>query len=118
MSYSITRQQTNLYYEMFDGGRALFPLNPFDDHIQFLRDNNTIPKPTIEYGMEIGLIPCHSLGVDAAVSELESVGYNVIEAMHTIDHSAFTAALDDWNARAPAFLAKMRIRGCSDHFQV
>jgi hypothetical protein len=52
------------------------------------------------------------------VSELESVGYNVVEAMHTTDPSAFIAALDDWNARAPAFLGKMRIRGCSDHFQV
>jgi len=116
--FDITKQQSNLYYEMFDGGRALFPLNPFDRHIQFLRDNNTIPKPAIEYGMEIELIPRHSLGVDAAASELKSVGYNVIEAMYTIDPSALTAALDDWNARAPAFLAKMRIRGCSDHFQV
>jgi hypothetical protein len=68
--------------------------------------------------MEIGLIPHHSLGVDAAASELESVGYNVVEAMHTIDPSALIAALDDWNARPPAYLAKVRIRGCSDHFQV
>jgi hypothetical protein len=72
--FDITKQQSKLYYEMFDGGRALFPINPFDDHIQFLRGNNTIPKPAIEYGIEIGLIPHHPRGIDAAVIELESVG--------------------------------------------
>lgn len=115
--FDITKQQSNLYYEMFDGGRALFPSNPFDSHIHFLRDNNALPRPVLEYGMEIGFIPRHSSGIDAAASELGAFGYNVVDDMHTIDPSTIAAALDDWNARAPAFLEKITMRGVCDHFQ-
>jgi hypothetical protein len=115
--FNITKQQSNFYYEMFDGGRALFPSNPFDSHIRFLRDNNALPKPVLEYGIEVGLIPRHSLGIDAAASELEAFGYSVVDNMHAIEPSTIAAALNDWNARAPAFLEKITMRGVCDHFQ-
>jgi FRG domain len=115
--FEFTKQEADRCYEMFDGGRALFPSSPFDDHIEFLRGNDAIPKLAIEHGIEIGLIPRHSLGIDAAASELESVGYNVIEEMHTIDSNIMTAALDDWSERGPAFFDRIRFRGRCDHFQ-
>jgi hypothetical protein len=116
--FDVTEQQSKFYYEMFDGGRALFPSNLFDSHIRFLRDNNAIPKLIIEYGMEIGFLPHHPGGIDAAAGVLEAAGYRVLDEMHAIEPSVIAAALDDWNARAPAFLAKITMRGACDHFQV
>lgn len=109
--FNITEQQSKLYYEMFDGGRALLPSNPFDSHIRFLRDNDAIPKPVIEYGMKIGVLPRHPCGIDAAAGALEFAGYRVLDDMHAIEPSVIAAAADDWNARVPAFLEKITMRG-------
>lgn len=115
--FDITEQQSDFYFEMFDGGRALFPSNPFDSHIRFLRDNNVLPRPVLEYGMKVGFIPHHPFGIDAAASELEASGYSVIDDMRAIEPSMIAAALDDWSNRAPAFLKRITMRGICDHFQ-
>lgn len=112
--FDINKQQSELYYEMFEGGRTLFPSNPFDSHIRFLRDNNAIPKPVIECGMEIGFLPRHLGGIDAAAMTLESAGYRVIDEMHAIEPFEIAAAMDDWIVRAPAFFESIRMRGVCD----
>ena len=117
-TFDITERESNRYFEMFVGGQALFPPNSFDDHIQLLRDNNTIPKRTIEMGIENGWLPPHAVGIQAAARELQSVGYIVSAHPHTVQAEAIVAAASDWQQRKAGFLSRMRLRGLGDHLQV
>jgi hypothetical protein len=117
ITFDITERESNRYYEMFAGGQALFPSNPFDDHIQALRDSNSVPKPIIEIGIKRGWLPPHAVGIEEAARELRSVGYIVGDSLRTIPPEIVAAATSDWDQRKLGFLSRMQLRGASDHFQ-
>jgi len=114
-TFEITEEISSRYYRMFNSGRALFPLNPFDDHIDALRDNRTIPKSIIEYGIHIGLVPPHSSGIDAACDELRCAGYKIDEAVSEVPDAVISAAKADWEECEGKFRARIRVRGIADH---
>lgn len=71
----ITPALSQYYFEMFNGGKKLFPNNPFDEYIAALRTNKTLPFQALEFGIEKGLLPAHPKGVTGARNILMESGY-------------------------------------------
>ena len=73
----ITPALSRHYFEMFNGGKKLFPDNPFDEYIAALRTNRTLPLQALEFGIFQGLLPAHPNGVTGARNTLKAAGYAV-----------------------------------------
>lgn len=103
------------YFEMFDGGKQLFPSNPFDDHIAKLRTNGILPLQALEFGIENGLLPEHPEGVFGTRSALQSAGYIVKKCAIDIDESVIQAAEKEWAERKLDYFSRVRLRLVADH---
>jgi hypothetical protein len=111
----ITVGLSHRYFEMFDGGKTLFPANPFDDYIAHLRTNRTVPLQALEFGLEHGLLPTHPAGVSGAQKALMSAGYTVKDRAVEIDASVIHAAAEEWALRKADYFGRIRMRGVADH---
>ncbi|MDG4474733.1 FRG domain-containing protein [Thiovibrio frasassiensis] len=114
----ITPTLSRHYFEMFDGGKKLFPDNPFDGHIAALRTNRTLPLQALEFGIEQGLLPAHPEGVTGARNALKAAGYTVEYRAIDIDESVMQAAADEWAVRKLDYFSRIRIRGVADHMVI
>ena len=114
----ITPALSRHYFEMFGGGKKLFPDNPFDDHIAALRTNCTLPLQALQFGLEQGLLPAHPEGVIGARNRLRAAGYAVEDRAVDIDESVMQAAADEWAVRKFDYFSRIRMRGAVDHMVV
>jgi hypothetical protein len=114
----ITPALSRHYFELFDGGKKLFPCNPFDDHIATLRTNRILPLQALEFGIEQGLLPTHSEGVTGVRNSLKAAGYAVEDRTIDIDESVMQAAANDWAVRKLGYFSRIRMRGVADHMVI
>lgn len=114
----ITPTLSHHYFEMFDGGKKLFPDNPFDDYIAALRTNRTLPLQALEFGLGQGLLPEHPEGVTGARNALKAAGYAVEDRAVDIDESILQAAADEWAVRKLNYFSRIRMRGVADHMVI
>ncbi|NMM14298.1 MAG: FRG domain-containing protein [Rhodoferax sp.] len=114
----ITPALSRHYFDVFDGGKKLFPDNPFDDHIAALRTNRTLPLQALEFGIGQGLLPAHSAGVTGARRALRAAGYAVEDRAIDIDESVMRAAADEWAVRKMGYFSRIRIRLAADHLVI
>ena len=112
----ITPDLSKRYCERFNEGRTLFPVNAFDQHIQILRTNRTVPTSAIEFGMAHGWLPPHPQGIAGAVGALKAAGYSVTtNSGPDIDQSVLDAASLEWLLRRAGYFGRVRMRGVCDH---
>ena len=114
----ITPTLSHHYFEMFDGGKKLFPDNAFDDYIAALRTNRTLPLQALEFGLGQGLLPEHPEGVTGARNALKAAGYAVEDRAVDIDESIVQAAADEWAVRKLNYFSRIRMRGVADHMVI
>jgi hypothetical protein len=114
----ITPALSQRYFEMFDGGKKLFPNNPFDDHIATLRTNRTLPLQALEFGLKQGLLPAHPGGVAGACHALRAAGYAVEDRAIDIDESMVLAAADEWAVRKADYFGRIRLRLAAGHISI
>lgn len=114
----ITPALSRHYFEMFNGGKNLFPENPFDDYIAALRTNRILPLQALEFGIRQGLLPAHPEGVTGARNALKAKGYAVEERAVEIDESVVQAAAKEWAVRKFDYFRRIRIRGVADHIVI
>lgn len=114
----ITPTLSHHYFEMFDGGKKLFPDNPFDDYIAALRTNRSLPLQALEFGLGQGLLPEHPEGVTGARNALKAAGYAVEDRAVDIDESIVQAAADEWAVRKLKYFSRIRMRGVADHMVI
>lgn len=111
----ITPDLSHHYFDMFDGGKTLFPENPFDAHIQELRTNLTVPLQALEFGISRGILPPHHKGISGAQKELRSAGYIVEDRAINISMDVNQAAADEWAKRKADYFSRIRMRAVCDH---
>jgi len=112
----ITPQLSRQYYEMFDGGRMLFPSNPFDDLIRDFRESRWVSRYSLELGMREGWLPSHPEGIiDLAIAELEYAGYGVSSRPVLVAQEIIDSAEAEWQSKGPKYFSKIRLRGTCDH---
>lgn len=116
-TFEITSTLSHHYFEMFDGGKKLFPNNPFDDHIAALRTNCTLPLQALEFGIGQGL-PAHPKGVTGTRKALKAAGYTVEDRAVDINESLVLAAADEWALRKMDYFSRIRVRGVADHMVI
>lgn len=114
----ITPALSQHYFEMFSGGKKLFPDNPFDDHIAALRTNGILPLQALEFGIGQGLLPAHPEGVTGARNALKAAGYAVEDRAVDINESLVLAAADEWALRKMDYFSRIRMRGVADHMVI
>jgi len=110
----ITPDLSQRYFEMFDGGKKLFPSNPFDDHVQNIKDSKFLPLEVLAFGMYIGQIPAHPQGLDGARAELIAAGYEVEPFSIAVHPATIQAAAEDWERERGAYYERIRCRGVCD----
>ncbi len=114
----ITPALSRHYFEMFDGGKKLFPDNPFDEYIAALRTNRTLPLQALEFGIGQGLLPAHPEGVTGARNALKAAGYAVEDRAVDIEESVVQAAADEWVVRKLDYFSRIRMRRAADHMVI
>ena len=111
----ITPELSHRYFEMFDGGKKLFPENPFDDYIKGLRSKLTVPLRALEFGINQGLLPKHPDGISGARKALISAGYSIESCTVDVSPDVIQAATDEWAKRKADYFGRVRMRGACDH---
>ena len=114
----ITPDLSRRYFDMFDGGKKLFPANPFDEHIQELRTNRTVPLQALEFGINQGLLPVHPKGILGAQKELMSSGYTVEDCAINVSSDVIQAAADEWSKRKADYFGRVRMRAVCEHLRL
>ncbi len=110
----ITPDLSRRYFEMFDGGAKLFPVDPFDDHVHAIRDSKFLPLEVLAYSMYIGQVPAHPRGVDGARGELLAAGYEVERYSIAVHPATIQAAAEEWERQRDAYYRRIRCRGVCD----
>jgi hypothetical protein len=111
----VTPGLSQCYIDMFDVGTKLFPSNPFDVHVQNIRQSNLLPLEALAYGMDLGLIPPHPEGVHGARDALLTAGYLVELCPMKVEPETVKAALDEWEHKKSDYFSRIRVRGVADH---
>lgn len=112
----ITPALSKRYFEIFNEGRTLFPVNAFDQHIQILRTNRTVSTSAIEFGITRGWLPPHPQGIPGAADALKASGYSVTtNSDPEIHQTVLDAATVEWLERRASFFGRIRMRGVADH---
>jgi len=112
----ITPALSARYFELFDGGRVLFPQNPFDDLINERRSNDILPLESLLLGLANGRLSQHPQGLDGAVEELGKIGYNVRDQSSDVGGHIINAAAEDWQRKRSAYASRIRVRCVADHY--
>lgn len=110
----ITPELSQHYFDMFDGGAKLFPVNPFEDHVRSIRKSKFLPLEVLAFGMYIGQIPGHPQGVDGARSELLAAGYEVERFSIAVHPAVIQAAGEEWERQKDGYYERIRCRGVCD----
>jgi hypothetical protein len=112
----ITPALSARYFELFDGGRVLFPQNPFDDLINERRSNDILPLASLRLGLANSRLPQHPKGLDGAVEELVKTGFDVEEQSVVVNREIINAAAEDWQRKRSAYASRIRVRCVADHY--
>lgn len=114
----LTPDLSRRYFDMFDGGKTLFPENPVDRQIEALRDSRSVSLSALKMAVTLNILPSHPHGVDGVIREFRAAGFDVPEIAASLDEPTIAAAASDWNNRRESFLNRIRIRGMSEHVAV
>jgi len=112
----ITPLLSSKYFEMFEGGRKLFPQNPFDGLILERLLNGVLPIEALRHGLDGGWLPKHSRGLDGAIEELEKIGYRVESRSVVVGADIINAAAEDWKKQRTSFYRRIQVRGVAEHY--
>jgi len=110
-TFVVTEDIPSFYSNKFNNIYEIFPNDAFEDHIYFLKSNQTITKKTIEYAEELGVIP-FNYSIKYIENLLSKSGYCIsdrnidLPSIHTINK-----AQEEWDLRRDNFIHKIKWRG-------
>ncbi len=113
--FEITKQVSELLSDLFEGGKKLFPSNPFDDYIREIRLNGTVSMQALEWGLRSRELPPHPRGSDGARQELIEAGYAIDDRAVDVRSDLIESATQDWEIRKMDYLRRMKCRLTCDH---
>lgn len=113
----LTPSLSKRYFDMFEGGRVLFPSNAFDTRIDALRESKSLSINALKMALSFGVLPPHPYDLEGVVREFEAVNYRVIESVEPVSAEILATAAADWSQHRPAFVSRTRLRGVADHMQ-
>lgn len=114
---AITPELSARYFDMFEGGEALFPDEPFDMHIDRIRRLRTYRPEALEAALSRRMLPLHSGGIAGAMEELTAAGYYACSSEVVASRQSVEASFADWDARRQNLMSRLRLRGVAAHFQ-
>jgi hypothetical protein len=112
----ITPELSQFYFEMFDGGKKLFPVNPFDEHVSSIRCSKLLPLDIVAFAMDQGFIPNHPQGLSGVRNAFLNNAYQVELSPMTIDSKTIQSAKCDWDQKKDAYYKRVVIRKVCNHF--
>jgi hypothetical protein len=113
----ITPALSARYFDMFDGGRLLFPSEPFDEHIGRIRRSRTYRAEALDAALSRGDLPPHPGGMTGAMGALSAAGYHACDRDVAAPEQAVEDAFYDWQVRWQRLNSRVRLRGVSVHYQ-
>jgi hypothetical protein len=113
----ITPKLSQFYFEMFDGGAKLFPVNPFDKHVSSICSSLLLPLDKLAFAIDQGFIPNHPQGLSGVRNAFLNYGYRVELSPIKVDSKTIQDAKFDWDQKKDAYYKRVRIRRISDHFE-
>lgn len=113
----LTPSLAKRYFNMFDGGRALFPPNAFDMKIDALRESRCLSINALKMALSFGILPSHPYDLEGVVREFEAVNYRVIENVEPVSAEIVATAAADWSQHRRTLISRIRLRGFADHIQ-
>jgi hypothetical protein len=114
---AITPELSARYFDMFEGGKALFPDEPFDMHVDRMRRLRTYRPEALEAALSRGMLPPHPCGMAGAMGELTAAGYYACSSKVTATRQTVEASFADWEARRQNLMSRLRLRGVAAHFR-
>lgn len=114
----VTAELSSHYLEMFNGGRTLFPADPFDVSVASVKNKPHIAEAALRTAFELGYIPEHPNGFAGACEELESAGYLITDEYPSIEPEKVEEASRNWSAASKRFYDRIKCRGVCDHLVV
>lgn len=115
--FEVSPKMSGRYFDMFDGGKTLFPENPLDTHIEALRGRRSISLSALKLALDIGVLPLHPHGIDGVVREFGAKDYDVREDTPAIPQEVMSDLRTDWLRRSSEYFGRIGMRGVGDHFQ-
>ncbi len=113
----LTPELGRTYFDMFEEGHSLFPSNPFDNHIDGLRNSRHYSMEALKRAIAFKALPPHLDGLDGIVKELAGAAYHP-STTAPVPASIVLAASAEWQARSDYTLPQVGRRGVADHFTV
>lgn len=72
--FKVTADSSSHYPEMFNGGRTLFPADPFDAAVASIKNGHKLAEAALRTAFELGYIPEHPNGFCGVCEELQVAG--------------------------------------------
>ncbi|MFU2208947.1 FRG domain-containing protein [Solidesulfovibrio sp. C21] len=110
----ITPTESNKYYEMFEGGKALFPTEPTSNIAHEIKESKTIDIDVLENTFNLNLIPKYFTTINDAKKFLEANKYSVQEKNIKISSETRETIIKNWQQKLPTVLNKIKARFASD----
>lgn len=114
---AITPELSARYFDMFEGGKALFPDEPFDMHVDRIRSLRTYRPEALEAALSCRVLPPHPGGIASAMDELTAAGYYACSSEVIAPRQSVEASFADWDTRRQNLMNRLRLRGVAAHFQ-
>ena len=97
----VDRKQSKKYYELFEGGRLLFPKDPIDVWAEEIKKSMEIDSEVLETSYSQKLIPNVWPKFSELIKFLEKFGYRVCEKDLNFSNSEINDIQDAWNKNPP-----------------
>ena len=117
VSYEVLKinpSESKKYFELFDGGRKLFPEDPTSDIAKEIKESSIIDADVLENVFRHNLIPPYFATTKDAKKFLESNGYSVREKSIALKPEIRKQVIEDWLRILPNISNKLKFRFVSE----
>jgi hypothetical protein len=113
----VTLDQSQKYFDMFDGGSKLFSPHPFEAFIDRHMASRSICRSTISFAAEQNALP-KAMTAKEVEDKLSIAGFSLADddKVIVVSEDIIRDANLHWQALAAEFNSKLRLRGVSPHF--
>jgi hypothetical protein len=112
----LTTKLSGQYFEMFEEGKTLFPVDSFDSCIDALRQERFVSSSALKLALQMGALPRHPHGIDGVMREFEAKNYDVRHCTHGIPAHVSNKLDADWSRRRREYFGRIAFRGVAEHF--
>ena len=112
----VNRKEAIKYYEMFDGGKALFPEEIVNNKAYEIKNSKAIDREVVDYMFKEKIFPESINNINDLMRLLKNENIEITDKAVKLSFSRDeTAAIqDDWQIIKNNFLARIKVRAVSD----